>query len=35
MNIYEVVPHLILKLGNKTLSKINNLGHVSQNWTLI
>ena len=32
MNIYDVVSHLILKLKNKTLLRINNLGHMAQNW---
>ena len=32
MNIYDVVSHFILKLKNKTLLRINNLGHMAQNW---
>jgi len=35
MNIYDMVPHLTLKLRNKIFSKINNLGHIAQNWTSI
>ena len=30
-----MVPHLIPKLRNKTPLKVNNLGHVTQNWTSI
>ena len=36
MDIYDVVPHLNPKLKKKKNSlKINNLGHIAQNWTLI
>ena len=35
MDIYDMVQHLIPKLRNKTLFKINNLGHMMQNWTSI
>ena len=30
-----MVPHLIPKLRNKTPLKVNNLGHMTQNWTSI
>ena len=32
MNIYDMVPYLILKLRNKNSLIINNLGHMAQNW---
>ena len=32
MNIYDVVSHLIIKLRNNFFKKINNLGHMAQNW---
>ena len=31
MDIYDMVPHLIPKLRNKTPLKINNLRHMTQN----
>ena len=35
MDIYDVVPHLTLKLKIKLSLKINNLGHIAQNWISI
>ena len=35
MDIYDMIQHLIPKLRNKPSLKINNLGHMMQNWTSI
>ena len=32
MNIYDMVPYLILKIKKSNPLRINNLGNMTQNW---